>query len=391
MRTLAVVTVGRSDYGIYLPLLRAIQADPELRLWLFASGMHLSPEFGLTVKGIEADGFEIAERVEMLLSADTPEAIAKSIGLGVIGFAQTFAKNRPDVLVVLGDRFEMYTAALAALPFRIPVAHIHGGELTEGAMDDALRHSMTKLSHLHFVSTEEYARRVAQLGEEPWRIVVSGAPGLDNLRSVQFLAAEELRKQYGIHFDPPPLLATFHPVTLESEQTQWQVDELLAALDTVGLPVVFTMPNADTSRTVIRGRLAEYARSHGRVWNLDNLGTQGYFSLMRLAAAMVGNSSSGILEAPSFELPVVNIGARQKGRVRAANVIDVGYGRTEIVNGIRKSLSPAFRESLKGLKNPYGDGHAAERIVQYLKTIPLDSAVTVKKFHPCTSSFEDLR
>src|SRR5215213_260435 len=185
MRTVCVVTAARSDYGIYLPVLRKIEADPELRLHLIVSGMHLAPEFGLTVKAIEADGFEIAERVEMLVASDSPEAVAKSMGLGAIGFAQTYSRLRPDILLVLGDRFEMHAAALAALPFKIPVAHIHGGELTEGAIDDALRHSMSKLSHLHFVATEEYARRVVQLGEEPWRVTISGAPGLDNLDSIE--------------------------------------------------------------------------------------------------------------------------------------------------------------------------------------------------------------
>jgi len=380
MRTIAVVTVARSDYGIYLPLLRAIEADPELRLQLLVSGMHLSPEFGLQVKMIEADGFEIAERVEMLLSSDTPEGIAKSIGLGVIGFAQVFARTRPDILVVLGDRFEMYAAALAALPFKIPVAHIHGGEVTNGAIDDALRHSMTKLSHLHFVSTEAYARRVSQLGEEPWRITVSGAPSLDNFRSIQFMTPAELTAQYGIRLDPSPLLVTYHPVTLEYKQTEWQINELLAALEACGLPVVFTMPNADTGNNIIRQKIAEYKRARSDVWSLDNLGTQGYFSLMKVAAAMVGNSSSGIIEAPSFKLSVVNIGTRQAGRIRAQNVIDVGYTSAEIVAGIRRAMSSEFQKLLDAVVNPYGDGNAAERIVARLREVELNDHFIYKVF-----------
>lgn len=380
MRTVGVVTVSRSDYGICLPLLRKIREDPDLRLHLIVSGMHLSPEFGLTVKAIEADSFEIAERVEMLLSSDTPEGIAKSIGLGVMGFAQTFTRFRPDVLVVLGDRFEMYAAALAALPFKLPVAHIHGGEITQGAIDDSLRHSLTKLSHLHFVATQEYARRVLQLGEEPWRVVVSGAPSLDNLHTLPLLDPRKLEAQLGFHLAEAPLLVTFHPVTLEYEQTEWQVGELLHALRAFDLPVVFTKPNADTNGRVITRMLLDFVKDYPLGKIVDNLGTQAYFSMMAFAVAMVGNSSSGIVEAPSFGLPVVNIGTRQRGRVRAGNVIDVGYGREEIRRGIEKALQPEFRACLRGMANPYGDGHAAELIVQRLQDVTLDDKLVMKRF-----------
>lgn len=381
MRTIGAVTVARSDYGIYWPLLCKIQSAPDLRLHLIVSGMHLSPEFGLTVEAIEADGFEIGERVEMLLSSDTPEGIAKSMGLGAIGFAQAYARFRPDVLIVLGDRFGMYAAALAALPFKIPVAHIHGGEVTEGAIDDALRHSMTKLSHLHFVSTQEYARRVIQMGEEPWRVTVCGAPSLDNLHSVKLLGVPEIEAIFGLRLDRPPLLVTFHPVTLEYEQTEWQVGELLAALEASERPVVLTMPNADTgSRTVMR-MLGEFVRAHPLAWRVDNLGTQGYFSLMAVAAAMVGNSSSGIVEAASFELPVVNVGSRQRGRVRGVNVIDVDYPRTSILEGLQKALDPHFRAKLRGMHNPYGAGTASEKIVEVLRKVRLDDKLVMKRFH----------
>jgi UDP-N-acetylglucosamine 2-epimerase (non-hydrolysing)/GDP/UDP-N,N'-diacetylbacillosamine 2-epimerase (hydrolysing) len=380
MRSIGVVSVGRSDYGIYLPILRRVQAERDLKLTLFVSGMHLSPHFGLTVREIESDGFEIAERVEMLVSSDTPEGIAKSIGLGVIGFSQAFMRSRPDILVILGDRFDMYAAAVAALPFKIPVAHIHGGEITYGAIDDALRHSMTKLSHLHFVSTEAYRQRVEQLGEEPWRITVSGAPGLDHVHTLQFLTASELEARYHLRLDPAPLLVTFHPVTLEYEQVEWQIDELLSALEMSNLPVIFTMPNADTGNSVVRKKITGFSQTHARVWCLDNLGTQAYFSMMKHAAAMVGNSSSGILEAASLKLPVVNVGTRQGGRLRAANVIDAGYGHEEIGTAIRKATAPAFRKGLRTLQNPYGDGHAAERIVECLKTVGLDERLLAKRF-----------
>ena len=381
MRTIGVVTVSRSDYGIYLPLLRKIIADLDLKLHLIITGMHLSPEFGLTVRAIEADGFQIGDRVEMLLSSDTPEGIVKSMGLGTIGFAQTYSRFRPDILLVLGDRFEMHAAALAALPFKIPVAHIHGGEITQGAIDDALRHSITKLSHLHFVSTQEYAKRVTQLGEEPWRVNVCGAPSLDNLQFIELLKPHDLKIKYGLKFDHPPLLVTFHPVTLEYERTKWQVNELLSALEESKMPIVFTMPNADTSGRIIASKINEFVAVHSSAQVVDNFGTQGYFSMMALAAAMVGNSSSGIIEAASFELPVVNIGNRQCGRVRGANVIDVDYERTSILKGLLKALDSKFTMSLKGIRNPYFAGGASTIIVKALKRFKLDNEPVMKCFH----------
>jgi len=343
--------------------------------------MHLSPEFGLTVTDIEADGFEIAQRIEMMISSDTPEGIAKSTGLGVIGFAQYLAGCRPDILVTLGDRFEMFASALAALPFKIPVAHIHGGEITEGAIDDALRHSMTKLCHLHFVSTEEYGQRVIQMGEEPWRVTVSGAPSLDNLSSLKLFDRQEIKAKYGLDMDRATLLVTYHPVTLEYEMTSWQIDELLVALDRLNMQVIFTQPNADTSgRTIIR-KIEEYIAKHDNAQMVKNMGTQWYFSVMAQVAAMVGNSSSGIIESPSFHLPVVNIGTRQQGRVRAQNVIDVGYGREEITEGIRMAISSKFRESLRSLVNPYGCGQASDEIVKRLKEVVLDDRLITKRFY----------
>ena len=381
MRTISVVTVSRSDYGMYLPILTEIQEDLELKLHLIVAGMHLSPEFDLTARVIEADGFEINDCVEMLLSSDTPESISKSMGLGLIGFAQCYARFRPDILLVLGDRFEMHAAALAALPFKIPVAHIHGGEITEGSIDDALRHSITKLSHLHFVSTEEYARRVIQMGEEPWRVIVSGSPAVNNLRSLTLLSREELARRFGLRLDSPPLLVTFHPATLEYEETEWQVNELLEALRAIDLRVVFTMPNADTNGRIIKRMMEEFVDRYPSAQIVGNLGTQGYFSLMTCAAAMVGNSSSGIIEAPFFKLPVVNIGSRQRGRVRTKNIIDVGYARSEIRAAIEKAISPTFRAELVDLVNVHGDGYAAERIVKHLKEIRLGDELLMKHFH----------
>lgn len=381
MRQIGVVTVGRSDYGIYRPLLDQLKIDPEVRLRLIVGGMHLLKEFGHTIDAITADGFEIAERVEMLLASDTPEGIAKSMGLGLIGFSQVFARLPLDILVVLGDRFEMCAAALAALPFKIPVAHIHGGEITQGAIDDSIRHSMTKLSHLHFVSTQEYARRVVQLGEEPWRVNMVGALSLDNLKSMTLRSLRELEARYGFHFDSPPLLVTFHPVTLEYEQTEWQVKELLLALESIGYPVLFTKPNVDTGNKVIVDLLEDYAEKHDSVYLVDNMGTRDYFSMMAIARAMVGNSSSGIIEAASFELPVVNIGNRQKGRLFPPNVIQCGYERDSIVSAVRQAASSEFRATLGGQKNPYGQGNAAGQIASILKNIAITPELIVKSFY----------
>lgn len=380
MRTIGVVTVGRSDYGIYQPVLQAMRARPEFEVRLFVAGMHLSPEFGLTIREIEADGVPIQDRIEMLLSSDSPEGIAKAIGLGTIGFAQAYGRWRPDLLMVLGDRFEMYAAALAALPFKLPVAHIHGGELTEGATDDALRHSMTKLSHLHFVSTEEYGRRVRQMGEEPWRVVISGAPALDGLEEFTAYSPGELESRFGLDLARPPLLVTYHPVSLEYERTAWQVKELLSALEASGLPIVFTAPNADVSGRTVAAMIREFVGRHKGARFVANLGRQGYFSLMRRAAAMVGNSSSGLIEAASFRLPVVNVGTRQKGRVRGANVIDVGYESEAIVAAIARAVSADFRKALADLSNPYGDGRAGERIAATIAQVPLDASLLVKRF-----------
>jgi UDP-hydrolysing UDP-N-acetyl-D-glucosamine 2-epimerase len=348
---------------------------------LFVTGMHLSPDFGRTVESIEKDGFEIQEKVEMLLASDTPEGVAKSMGLGTLGFAQAFSRWKPDFLVVLGDRFEMYAAVVAALPFKIPIAHIHGGELTEGGIDEALRHSITKMSHLHFVATEEYSRRVIQMGEEPWRVIISGAPSLDNLKEFVPLSPAELEARVGMALPERGfLLVTFHPVTLEFERAGEQIDNLLAALAMIDMPVVFTHPNADTAGREVKNRIREFVDKTPSARALENLGTRGYFSLMARAGAMVGNSSSGLLEAPSFKLPVVNVGTRQRGRVRAANVIDCDCKKEEIVDSLNRAISHEFRDSIKGLINPYGDSNASEYIFIRLINTPLDEKLIVKRF-----------
>jgi UDP-hydrolysing UDP-N-acetyl-D-glucosamine 2-epimerase len=381
VRTIGVVTVGRSDYGIYTPILKRIQDDPELTLSLFVGGMHLRPEHGRTIEMIQADGYPITAQVEMLSGSDSPLAVAQSIGRGVIGFAEALSRSTPDILVVLGDRFEMYSAAVATLPFNIPVAHIHGGELTLGAIDDALRHSMTKLSHLHFVSTEAYAKRVIQLGEEPWRVTVSGAPGLDNLDAINYLERADLERMLDIDLGKTTLLVTFHPVTLEYQQIETQIDALLSALEKSGCNLLFTSPNADTGGGMIAERIRAYVNSHSNSRLAVNLGTDIYFSLMKHVAAMVGNSSSGIIEAPSFNLPVVNIGSRQDGRVRGINVIDVPGDCDSILSGIQKALSRDFKTSLFGSSNPYKRSNSAIVIAEKLKNMEIDRKLLMKNFH----------
>jgi len=381
MRTLGVVTVARSDYGIYRSLLEKILKDRTLRLRLYVSGAHLSPEFGLTIRDIEKDGFEITERVETILSSDTPEGVAQSIAMGVRGFGHVFAEEKPDILTVLGDRFDMLAAVVASLPFNIPVAHIHGGESTIGAIDEQIRHAITKMSHLHFVSTETYAQRVIQMGEEPWRVTVSGAPGLDNLKNLRWLDRRALERQHGIQVTPPVLLVTYHPATQEPQKTESRIQELLTALSTTKANLVFTYPGADASSRLIIDRIKKFVARRKNSWLLSHLGTQSYFSLMKVATAMVGNSSSGIIEAASLKLPVVNIGLRQGGRVRGRNVIDTGDSSREISRGIERALSPMFRKSLTGLTNLYGDGHAAEKILRVLKTANLGTRLTMKQFH----------
>lgn len=381
MRTITAVTVARSDFGIYLPVWRRIAADPELRLEVVAAGTHLADEFGRTERDIAAAGFDVVARVETLLPDDSPAAVAQSIGLGVQGFAAAFARRRPDLLLALGDRHEMLAAVVAALPQTIPVAHLHGGEVSEGAIDESIRHAVTKLSHLHFVATADYRRRVIQLGEEPWRVTVSGAPGLDNVLALAPLDRAELERRIGMPLDPPPLLVTFHPVTLEHDRTASQIDELLAALSAIDLPVVFTYPGADAGSRAIIAAVERFVAGRPRMRCVHSLGAQAYFALLRVAGAMVGNSSSGIIEAASFELPVVNVGNRQRGRLRAANVLDADCRREDIYRAIRTAVDGPFRQSLRCLTNPYGDGRSAERIVPVLRDVPLDERLIVKRFY----------
>lgn len=385
MRRIGVVTVARSDYGILRPLLRRLAAEREVELQLIAAGMHLAPAFGHTIDEIRADGFAIAATVAATPEGDGPADMARAMGVGTIGFADAYEKLRPDLLILLGDRFEMHAAAVAAVPFLIPLAHISGGAVTQGAIDDGFRHSITKLAHVHFVENELHGARVRQMGEDPRRVIETGALGIDGMLETQWLSVSELNQRFGLALDParPPLLVTFHPVTRDYQNTGKHAEALLAALADSRLPMVFTYPNADTAGRELIGLIEKFVAARADAWAVPSFGSQGYFSMMRIAAAMVGNSSSGIVEAATLQVPVVDVGDRQAGRPAGANVVRVACEKAAILAAIRRVASADFKRSLQGLANPYGDGHAAPKIVAALRDLDLaDPGLIRKAFHP---------
>jgi|TARA_B100001971_G_C18190556_1_gene538329 UDP-hydrolysing UDP-N-acetyl-D-glucosamine 2-epimerase len=383
-RKICVVTGTRAEYGLLYWIIKGIHGDADLRLQLIVTGTHLSQEFGLTVKEIEKDKFPIAERVEMLLSSDTEIAIAISMGLGMVGFAKAYESTKPDIILVLGDRFEMLAAVSAAVPFRIPVAHIHGGETTEGSMDEYFRHAITKMSYFHFPAIREYADRIIQMGEDSSRVFCCGAPGLDNIYKIKLMSKRGLFDDLKLPLDRKGIgMVTYHPDTLKKDSIEEQITILLRTLkDFVDIYWVFTMPNADTGGRSVKEKVEKFVRDNPeRGKAFASLGRMKYLSLMKYANVMVGNSSSGIAETPSFELPVVNIGDRQKGRVRTQNIIDVYKWKPKMIaNAIKTAISSDFRLSIKGIKNPYGDGDSSKKIVSLLKKLPLDKTLS-KKFY----------
>ena len=384
MRKICVVTGSRAEYGLLSGLMLAIQGDPELELQIIATNMHLSPEFGLTYKDIEADGFHIDKKVVMLLSSDTANATAKSVGLGCIGFADAYEDLEPDMIVVLGDRYEIVPAVSTALFYKIPVAHLHGGEITEGAYDDCIRHAITKMSHLHFTSTEEYRRRVIQLGEHPDRVFNVGAPGIENIKKVPLMGREELEASLdGFTFGDKCLLVTYHPVTLENATAADQIRNLLSALDELpDYKVIFTLPNSDTDGRVIIRLINEYVAKHSeRAVAYPSLGLRRYLSALQYVKGVAGNSSSGIIEVPSFGIPTLNIGDRQKGRMAAESVVNCGTGTDEILSGLCRILSPVF--SLEDVHNPYEGKNTTVDILHVLKTFPLEGLIQ-KSFYNIT-------
>ena len=374
-RKICIVTGTRAEYGPLYWLMKEVGADPDLQLQIIATGMHLSPEFGLTYQQIEADGFSIDAKVEMLLSSDSPVGIAKSMGLGVIGFADALDQLEPDILVVLGDRFEILAAAQAAMVARIPIAHIHGGETTEGAFDESIRHAITKMAQWHFVAAEPYRKRVIQLGETSDRVFNFGAPGLDHLQRLEWIDRPSLEKSLAIKLDPPVFLVTYHPATLSQQKPIAVLNELLAALDEFPqATIIFTYPNADTGGHALIKQLDQWvvANKH-RAKAFVSLGQQRYLSLMREVDIIIGNSSSGLTEAPALKKATVNIGDRQKGRLRASSIIDASEEKELIVAAINKALSKGFRAELPFTKSLYGSGDVSRRIKDTLKTATLQT------------------
>jgi GDP/UDP-N,N'-diacetylbacillosamine 2-epimerase (hydrolysing) len=380
-RKICVVTGSRAEYGLLRWVMQGIKDDPELTLQVIATGMHLSPEFGLTYREIETDGFRIDRKVEMLTSSDTPVGIAKSMGLGLIGFADVLSNLKPDLLVVLGDRFEIFSAVAAALVARIPVAHLHGGEITEGAFDEAIRHSVTKMSHLHFVATEEYRRRVIQLGEQTDRVFLVGGLGIDSIKRLKLLDRNELEASLAFKLGKKNLLITFHPATLESAPAAEQLAELLAVLaEQKDTQLIFTLPNADTDGRALIPMINEFVAQHANACAHASLGQLRYLSCLAYVDAVVGNSSSGLIEAPSFKKGSINIGDRQRGRLRAASVIDCEPTRQSIAAALDTLYSAGFQAGLDQLRNPYGEGGASERVVDIIKRYPI-AGVAKKVFH----------
>jgi len=382
-RKICFFTGTRAEYGIMSDLMRMVDRDPSLELQIVATNMHLSPEFGLTYREIEADGFRISRKVEMLLSSDTPVGTAKSMGLGIIGYADAISELNPDLIVILGDRYEMLGVAQTALMFQKPVAHLYGGEITEGAYDDAIRHAITKLSHLHFTSTEEYRDNVIQMGEEPAHVFNVGALGIDNLLRTPLMTLPELEESIGHTLGDDFVIVTFHPVTTQPGEAGRQVESLLQSLSRLpeNYRILFTLPNSDTDGRIVAARILEYESTHPqRVKVVPSLGKRRYYSAVKLAKAVVGNSSSGLIEAPSLGTPTLNIGMRQKGRAQGPTVVNCGITSSEITEGLSKALSPEMAAAALLRTNPYAGEATLDRIFEAIAHYPLQG-ITAKTFH----------
>ncbi len=382
IRKICIITGTRAEYGLLYWLMKEVQASSKLELQIIATGMHLSPEFGLTYQQIEKDGFSINKKVEMLLSSDSEVGVTKSMGVGLIGFADALHELKPDLLVVLGDRFEIFSAASAAMIAKIPVVHLHGGEVTEGAFDEPIRHSITKMSHLHFTATEEYRRRVIQLGEQPDRVFNVGAAGIDNIKRLKLLSKQEFEQSINFKLGKKNLLVTFHPVTLEDTTSKQQFSDLLTALNKLeDTHIIFTKANADTDGRVINKMIDKYVLEQPETTiAFNSLGQLRYLSAMQYVDGVVGNSSSGLLEAPSFKIGTVNIGDRQRGRVKASSIIDSISTEESVTSALKKLFSQEFSNSVKQTVSPFGNGGVAEKIVEIIDSFPLDG-ILKKKFY----------
>jgi len=381
MRKICVITGTRAEYGLLYWLIKAIKEDKELKLQLIVTGMHLSPEFGLTYKEIEKE-FSVDKKIEILLSSDTSVAISKSMGLALISFSEAFEELKPDIVVVLGDRYEIFSATSAAMIAKIPIAHLHGGETTQGIIDEAIRHSITKMSHLHFTATNEYKNRVIQLGEHPNRVFNVGGMGIENIKRLKLLSLKEFEKSIDFKLNKKNILVTFHPVTLENNTAKEQFQELLNAIDELkDTNIIFTKANSDINGRVINQMIEEYVdnNTHKSVC-FASLGQERYLSALQFVDVILGNSSSGILEAPSFKIGTINIGDRQKGRVKASSIIDCKPNKSSILKAFDKLYSKEFQEALKTTVNPYGNTCASEKIVEVLKSVNLEN-ILKKSFY----------
>ena len=381
MKRIGIMTGTRAEYGLLKPLMQEINKDNDLELYLIVSGMHLSPEFGMTYQEIEEDGFEINAKVEMLLSSDSPAGISKSIGLGVIGFADEFQRADLDMLILLGDRYEALSAAISAMVMRIPIAHLHGGELTEGAIDEGIRHSITKMSYLHFTSTEQYRNRVIQLGENPERVFYVGALGVENIKKINLMTKEELEKSVHFEIDENTVVVTYHPVTLENNTVEEQFLNLLKVLDrNPKIRMIFTKANADTNGRIVNELIDKYAAQNSeRACAFMSLGQKRYLSALKYCRIVIGNSSSGIIEAPSFGKPIINIGDRQKGRICADSVINCGYTQQEIQQAMETALTEEFENKARNCRNPYEKENTAANIISVIKDYLLNDKIKLKK------------
>ena len=389
-RKICVVTGTRADYGLLYWLLKEIQNDKELELQLIVTGMHLSPEFGLTYKEIEKE-FKINKKIEMLLSSDTPVGISKSMGLAQISFAEAYAELKPDILIVLGDRYEIFSCVSAAMIAQIPIAHLHGGETTEGAFDESIRHSITKMSHLHFTAADEYKNRVIQLGENPSRVFNVGGLGIENIKRLKLLTKEEFEKSIDFKLNKKNILVTFHPVTLESSTAQEQFQELLNAVDELkDTNIIFTKANSDTNGRIINQMIDEYvAKNYHKSIGFISLGQQRYLSALQYVDAVVGNSSSGLLEAPSFKIGTINIGDRQKGRIKADSIIDCEPRKASITKVFEDIYTKNFQNALKIVNNTYGDGCASKKVIEEIKKVDLDNILKKPFYDTKTNSNEN--
>jgi UDP-hydrolysing UDP-N-acetyl-D-glucosamine 2-epimerase len=380
-RKIAVVTTSRADYShLYWPL-RELSAHPDVDLKIIVMGAHLSPEFGSTIQEIEKDGFHIDARVECLLSSDSDVGMAKTIGVATLSLADIFGQMRPDLLLLIADRYEMLAPASVALALRIPIAHIEGGEISEGAIDDAVRNALTKMSHIHFTSTQAARDRVIAMGEEPWRVHRAGAPSLDHLRRQTLFTREQVESRLRVELKHPAILVAYHPVTL-ARDTVREADALFEALENLPDQILFCYPNADAGSRNLIERARTFAASRDAAHVFVNLDALTYWSLLKQVDVLVGNSSSGIMESASFALPTVNVGLRQQGRDRARNVIDAAPEVRAILKAIATAKGTDFRRSLQGMTNPYGEGVASEKIVEVLTTVPLGEELLLKRHGP---------